>query len=1146
MDNFEGVTVLIRSIDASSLYSLTVSQNEEQKKTVDKYVELCAKKERLLADIKQIKNKVETENRKMTQSENELRMEKEQLKKENNKNIKELESKLYKLDENKNISLKGKDKRYYYKGNLTDSLMRRELENVLLKGDSYTGSRKCWFSDVIVNISFSKAYEVKGKKIINKKRLRDIFYNDGVWINGYQYVEFQRSSSKARTGDCLFINKKYVEHMQSWQRLGLNFKKETFKKDGSSYKKPRYVEVDITGSRSYESLTSSAIIGTVEIDPYSILLIDDVKGNYSMECNVVTSNEIEVQKGENKTTENALQVKKELYKQETDLWDGQSLIEESVFNATYTKFDKYSNKERHSFKGKGFLLLRNHFLKSAGFNTKLQDWFKSDIARKTLIHGDNEKWYAIDRFGNKMDTTKIKMVTTKNSIKIFKEPFITCILEDEIVVNQTILKEDGKSYSIDDIRAMKNEEGKWNLKAESLVWDWYRLKIKAVMGNTMGVCKFEKTSKFLEGLYQQLAYQMLNSLNLTYDDLKKLCESQIKEIMLMKNYTAFFKDSISLRERHSAKDSMVLALLEVNEMVQATKLYKDYKSEQIRKIRERMEIGKILTRDSDNCVLFGNPYEMLLASANGLKTDRTFALSSIMDNKEYDKKKQFEVYTPKYQANEELFGFRSPHICESNSALLINIYHDEYNWFNLSNNIIAVSFFGYGAFLNPKLNGCDVDSDAMLVGNDSIILEKVKLAQSKLIPINGLRQEPRTKPFTSQYLSETDSKLANDFIGRICNLAQDLQSYYWHIYNSGTEDQKQKYLERLYDDICILEVLSNVAIDSAKRDYPEVDIEKELYRIRNRDYLHEHGAIIKDDSIIFEVEENERTKEYHKRPKFMIRKLKPKKYKIPKDATQDQKDKVKRLKEKDKELIKKMYVGFDTPMDLLWDVLKNNIKSMSKSNHISPIPITEIIEPIKKGEKADYNRIERIIKKAIAFGKELNTIQESYGSNNIDGVKLYEEKQAIEKKAIEEYSAENLTTNDIVTLIKKTYEVRDRLDTNGKLIEKNGIDHRDKRLLDSKMGSRMLQWLYMAHRNDFLSAVKAGGKGTISNVVKIPKDYMISPEEDVKVFEKYGERYIIAKEVLEAQAIGDYKIYRINGRNYIIFNGDIKGWDKIS
>lgn len=1113
MQNMEGLTIFIRNMEASLLYKMGVEQNPEHRKLINEYVDLCNQKNYLNREIKEIKE---------ASKKNEIKVEIKEQSQKKSKIENEIIMKspgVFKLDDKNTVNLKGKDNRYYYKGNLTDSLMRRELEKNLLKGDKFDVSGTCGFSDVIINISFSKDYMILDskndnyyRKLINRKKLREIFYRDGIWINGSHYVEYQRSGSKARTGNCLFIKEIYAGHMQSWQRLGLNFKKEIFKKSGDSYKTPQYIKIDITGLRAYESLTSSSIIGTVDIDPYSILLIDDVKGSYTMECNVVNSYETTVKNKDKESVDYELGVNKELYTQETDLWDGQSLLDESVFNTTYTTYNKKHEKVKHSFKGKGFLLLRNHFLKSAGFSTRLQEWYKSDEAKRTLTYDEESgMWYALDRFNNKMDTKNIMMVTTKNSIKIFKEPFMTCILQDEL------------NLTPDDIEKISQ------LERESLVWGWYRHKIKEGMGSTVGVCKYEKMSKFQNGLYQQMGYQMLNSLNLSYEDLENLSKEQVNEIMLMKNYLAFFKDSVDTRGKNSAKQSMMLALLEVNEDVQATQLFKDYRDEQLKHLRRRMEDGKILTRDSDYCILFGNPYEMLQASANGLDSEDGFAKSSIMYNEEHDKKNQFEVYTPKYDSKKELFGFRSPHICEGNCALLINTYHSEYKWFNLTDNVITVSFWGYGAFLSPKLNGADVDSDSILVGDNPIILKNVIKAQSKPIPINGLTPQAVKLSFTEENLSETDCRLANDYIGRICNLAQNLQSYYWHICNSGTSEQKEKYLDKLYDDICVLEVLSNVAIDSAKREYP-INIGREINRILQRDYFFEKGAVIDGDSIAFVVEKGSEAKTYYKKPKFMLKNRRTKQFKVQKDATEEQKKSIEWRKNDEKELSKRMFITFDTPMDIIKKVLDKNIKRTA--NSISPIPITNILKPIKSGEKADYNRTKNIIKSAIEYGKELNEIQNRYGSNTIGTEQLYSEKLVVESKAIEEYSKIRLTANDIIVLLRKVYEVRDKYDTNGKLIKKNGIDQRDKTLLESRMGSRMLQWLYQAHEEIFLSAIKEGGKGTISSVLKIPKDYVPENGVNVKIFEKYGEHYIIVKEVPEDCHTEDKqtKIYNICGK----------------
>lgn len=1136
-NDFEGKTILIRNMEASLLYMVGVEKDSEFKEKIENYVKLCSQKNRAKKELKEIKDNAK-KGKCITQDiKDEISSKSIELATIETK-IKEytFNSDIFRLDKNRNFELKGKDNRYYYKGNLPDSLMRRKLTSILFEKDKFSMGNTCGFCDVIINISFSKDYMFKDsvskngtffRKVINKNKLRDIFYRDGVWINGVHYVQFERSSSKARTGDCLFIDEKYLEDMLSWVRMGLNFKKEITRKNGEPYKKPKYIGVDITGSRSYESLTSSNIICTVDIDPYSILLIDDVSSSYTMKSNVVESEEhtyiVPDNHGENKEKiETRLVISPKDYTQTTDLWDGQSLVDESVFRASYKAYNKNGKPVIHSLENKGFILLRNHFLKSAGFNTKLQRWYQSEEVKKHLIYQDS-LYYAQDRFGNLMETSTIKMVTTKNSIKIFKEPFMSCILYDKLGLSE------------DEVN------GKSKLERESLVWDWYRAEVRKLQGTKMGVCKYEKMSKFVEGLYQQLAYQMLNSLNFTKEELKQLSMEQIKEIMLSKNHVAFFKNMLDTRKNSSAKQSMMLALLAVNDKVEYTQIYKDYKDEQLKRLRKRIENGKIFTENSDYCVLFGNPYEMLLASARMLEVDENGqAVSSIMHNPDHDRKNQFECYSPKFRTfdkngndiERELFGFRSPHICESNAALFVNTYHPEYEWFNMTDNIIAVSFFGYGAFLSPKLNGADVDSDTCLVGDNEIVLRKVREAQRQLLPINGISPKAKILPFTDGNLSDTDSRLANDYIGRICNLAQNLQSYYWHIYNSGTQEQKDKYLNQIYDDICLLEVLSNIAIDSAKREYP-VNIEKEIRNINSRPYLSEESAIIEGDSIIFEEIVGSKTKKYMKKPKFMRRNRKSvvKKYskevyeiysKIPKEDKGDEekvkaffmqfvdgerfyndKKRVDDLREREKKLVEKMYLPFDTPMDMVRQVLDENIK---KGKSTPTIPITMILKNIPSGQKADFYRVKNIINSSIEYGKELCNIEARYRKKEIIGEQMYKEKTSVEQKAIEEYSKIAITQNDVITLIRKVYDIRDRYDTNGKLVKKNGLDKRDMSLLESKMGSRMLQWVYKAHEDIFLSAIQ-NSVGNISTVKEITDDIEIPLDKEIFVL--YGKSYII-------------------------------------
>lgn len=771
--------------------------------------------------------------------------------------IEELSKKIHTF-KGKEIKFDNKNNRYRYSGTIADSLMGRKLRQVAKsKGeeDAIKTVGDSDYTNIIINLKFKsnimisddtpkKAYdpetdsiiEVEGKKtkcLISKNKLRQMAYRDGITINGIHYVNYQRTSSKARIGNDLFIDDRYFEEMDGWQNLNIPFRN-MIKSQDKDNPNP-FEEADIVAVRSYQSLIASSIIGELDIDPYSILLIDDVSGHATMDCNVV-----ELDEGINgKGTD--LKVVKKPYTQYTDLWDGQSLLDLSVFeNGKYATKENGIIKE-HSYKDYGFILLRNHFFKTAVFNTNLQKYYKERFkgVENPIVN---------DTFGNPFKPENVMMVTTRNSVKIFKFADIICeymISEDKkkrLIELEAPLKEKyeelqkakqavttakrkitmllnynpekGKEPPTqEDIKTAENNldeaERKYNeinmtfkdevkpllkdvkLEQDRLTWDWYREQIK---GQKFGCCKTEHKSKF--GDKQQLWYQVIGSLNFNKEKLWKLVEPQVTETNYMKKYVAWFKRGIDMRATENVGNSMMLSLLNINDDISRTTWYTNFRRTQISNIIKRLIAGKVQIKGSDFCTLVGNPYEMLRASC-GDKID-----TSILSD--------FECYCTRYKDNEELYGMRSPHICSGNNALLKNTYRKEWKWFNLTDNILIINLWGKGAFLSPIWNGCDTDSDSAYIGNNPIILEEVKKVQGYLIPINGVPQKPNLYEYTNEAMAKVDGKLCNDFIGKICNLARDLQALYWHLYNTGAEENKQKYLSMIYDDICLLEVLSNI------------------------------------------------------------------------------------------------------------------------------------------------------------------------------------------------------------------------------------------------------------------------------------------------------------------------------------------------
>lgn len=1120
------------------------------------------------------------------------------------------------------IKLPEKDNRYLYSGTLTDSLMTRKLRQVVngkdgairsVKTDSTASGTD--YTDIIINLKFKsdvmiqtdeqkQAYNQdtgeiekldakKSKRLISKKKLRQMAYRDGVTINGVHYVNFQRTSSKARTGNDLFIDENYFEAMEEWQTMGIPFR-EIFKEND---------KVDIVSTRSYEALTSSSIIGTLDIDPYSILLIDEADGTYTMPCNVVTLNE------ETKR----LQVSKQDYEKHIDLWDGQSLADESIFN-TGKYFNRKDGKE-HTYEGKGFLLLRNHFFKSAIFNTKLQEYYSEKFKNE-----DNP--VVKDKYGETFNPQDIKLVTTKNSVKILKFADIIAtymVADDEkeklkeleserqVFIDEcskirnrvstakrklTILTKD-KNAAIDDIQVAQNEldlaladqsrlpeieaeikkyDKPIKFEQEKLTWHWYREQLKKNQ-DQFGVCKYEKVSKF--GERQQLWYQVLGSLNLNEEQLWQIVEPQVHEINLMKKYPAFLKHSLNTKaaDTDNIGARMMKELLQVNEDITKTSWYTNYRRSYISSILDRLYEGKVQLNNSDFCTLVANPYEMLRAST-GERID-----TSILSD--------FQCYCSRYADGEELYGFRSPHIAIGENAILTNTDRKEWKWFNFTDRILVINLFGKGAFLSDIWQGCDTDSDVAYIGNDPVVLEATKSTVNSgnyLIPINGLSPENDPKHYTDEEMATIDGKLANDLIGKICNLARDLQCFYWHLYNTGKEENKKKYLPQIYDDICILAVASNIAIDSAKRRYKGVNLETEISQMKERPYLKIKGAILQNDGTIRLTERrykkslsNECIEKYEKavknrneattleevqkwtkqidnllmkeigngqemvRPNF-TKGLKSKPKKKQRHFENEAELELYRQKQilasqERRELEEKIYLPLECTMDKLADVIKTHLERADRTKMIT---FTDILNRIPKGTKADYNRIEVIKKVGIEGNNELNKIYSKYANGDITYDEMYEQKQntiqnILNKIRYTDIDAEierKITTWDIQKLIRDVYDIHPRKDKHGKFVrdEKTGKgimdDKRDKRLVGDRkkqcVGQKLLQWIYEVYPKEFIAAIRQN-KGTVTELEEV------TPENETS-----SKTSINSLKDLNKWLEDDGEIYELYGKKYRI------------
>lgn len=290
--------------------------------------------------------------------------------------------------------------------------------------------------------------------------------------------------------------------------------------------------------------------------------------------------------------------------------------------------------------GKSMALLRARFLKSCVFNTKIQEFFR-----------DNNITEVVDMFGNVHKAEDIKIITTPNSLKFLKF-----------------------SYKIG------TKEEAYNYWRENV-------------GNVFGVCKWDKSTHFQNG-YNQLSYQMLNSIEFSKEEVMELAKEELEYVYLLKNDLEVFKRHISLQEDSCSRDLM-LNLLAINNKVANTKMFKEFRRNNIKSYVNRLRQGKIKIANTDYCTILGNPVELLYHAIGRLESDENETIK-YMDGKN-------EVYCRAYKDGEELCGFRNPHVCSGNVLYVKNKWKEEYKYFNLSNNIVIVNAIGFG--IQDRLQG---------------------------------------------------------------------------------------------------------------------------------------------------------------------------------------------------------------------------------------------------------------------------------------------------------------------------------------------------------------------------------------------------------------------------------------------------------
>lgn len=390
--------------------------------------------------------------------------------------------------------------------------------------DKYTEENLEYFKSLLENVELNK--EKFDKK--SEDEIRKIFYPNGVEVEYLSYkkdgsikksekIHYQflyRSTGKAKNGSCIFICDRLHKKATKFIQMGI---------------KMPSTNAPLVEMLAYSGLIASTIVDTIKINPNNILVMKDVDSFFK-------TNIISVETDEQK---HCRAIAKDNYELKNTLFDGQAIIDEGIF-------PKWGN---------GYILLRHHMCKMAGFKGKLQKFLKD------YYEDDYLTAIVYDMWGNPHYAKDIEVITTDNAMKWLKF---------------------GVSYEYWCDRVHEN-------------------------GCLFGIVKTAHESKL--GSVQRMSYQMINSLDMSI--MPNVVARSKEYIESMKRDNVVFLDYLRMNKNFSNDYEVLVALCEQNWDFTRSEYFRRRKEFIIRTYINDFKFGKVI-QDADNLVIIGSPYAMLL------------------------------------------------------------------------------------------------------------------------------------------------------------------------------------------------------------------------------------------------------------------------------------------------------------------------------------------------------------------------------------------------------------------------------------------------------------------------------------------------------------------------------------------------------
>lgn len=693
----------------------------------------------------------------------------------------------------------------------------------------------------------------------------------------------------------------------------------------------------------------------------------------------------------------------------TELLDGELKTKEKKVWVENDIWDGQSLIEKEAmgdFQEFGAIQLRNSFFKGMAFNTNIQQFFSNNgIKEISQLNG----------FTLATDISQIKLITNKNSIKYMKF----------------------------------GEKEEWLER----------------LNNTWGVAKTDHKTKFMNGTMVQSHYQLLQTLQLSEEEISQLLKPTIDYYNLLKNDIEVLKwhigCNINVSERLEEKEveengvtdnkefevkkdttnDYMYTMLQINKDFQGTQIFKNFKREVLKSFKNNIRRGHILINGNYEIVIC-NGLEMLMESCNKWTSKQPIL-------------RKDEVHTLRFGKNQNLVGVRSPHCTMGNLLYCKNVECKAIDtYFNNTKEIVHISAIGEN--IMERLSSLDTDGDSILLTDEKLICDKVEQNYEKfLVPFNNIRNK-NDLPYTRSELDKSKLDIAtaksSSAIGDIINTSQILNSVYWDKVSKGED------IEGLYELISQLDVMSCICIDSAKKPSP-VELDVELEKIKQTKWYP------KERPYFFKYVAKKRTKKVKNENGETVTKVVKPKYE---------------------------YKAFSCSMDYL----EKEVDKISIADDVDKITLLDLltkkaVKELKTG-KANNRHFHEIIDRVKELDKDNRGIWSNKEIETKDKFRLTEENK---KSLINELKKLELIPETIVALIKRLNKdfVRSKKDNDGQTVKTDSL---------TQLGRLILVTLFNLNTEEFLKLFR---ESEIEQLKKAKRD----DENTIKIYNQYFKKEII-------------------------------------